>query len=708
MALSTRIAITVGDLLVQDRREFRFERRIADGRLQFEAVLDGERISMTDDEVARGVAAGHYRLISIRDPGRQPVIGQDFSAFPDQKKATARRRHAYLTGLRERGISSMTKQLVEPAISEIAASIRDKRPPGFSTVCKWQKMSGANLDIRCLVGRDYAKGRREWLDKAARYIMDATINKEFMTKQNLSISEVYRKIQGNIQKDNEALYKDSVIPYPSRATVYRAVAKLDRYDVEEARRGKRSADHLFNPVRQRKDPEFPLDLVEMDHTLLDLFVVDDEHMLPIGRPWLTLATDRCTRIPLGWYIGFEPPSVHSVMQCLRFAMLPKPDFNAIFSNDVIASWSDQLIDLVDGPRIINDFPCHGFPRELSLDRGMEFIGTDLADFCASQGISIQNAPRKSPEYKGAIERFFGTINLKLLHKIKGTTFSNIFERPEEYNPVNNAVIPFTMLQWLTCKFFIDEFAVDRHSGLGNIPIQAWIQKTNEFPIRCVHDITELDMLMGRVDYRTLQRTGIEFENLFYINDEVVSWLIDPKFIEQAPNRRVKLKYDPGDITTIRVLDPRTNRYLVVPVSDVAAEYAAGLSMWVHQRVVAKRNQDIESSRDVEGLIRARRQIETVLSSVWSGRQGKISARKKAARALGVGRAALGTTSTPMALSPLAESPAVETAKSSTRETPMDLLVMLRSRRGPTTIDASDDDDIYARMGATKPSAPKDK
>jgi putative transposase len=34
-----------------------------------------------------------------------------------------------------------------------------------------------------------------------------------------------------------------------------------------------------------------LDIVQIDHTKLDIIVVDREQRLPIGRPWITLAID---------------------------------------------------------------------------------------------------------------------------------------------------------------------------------------------------------------------------------------------------------------------------------------------------------------------------------------------------------------------------------------------------------------------------------
>ena len=40
--------------------------------------------------------------------------------------------------------------------------------------------------------------------------------------------------------------------------------------------------------------DVPLAVVQIDHTLLDIIVLDEEMRLPIGRPWLTLAIDVLT------------------------------------------------------------------------------------------------------------------------------------------------------------------------------------------------------------------------------------------------------------------------------------------------------------------------------------------------------------------------------------------------------------------------------
>lgn len=70
-------------------------------------------------------------------------------------------------------------------------------------------------------------------------------------------------------------------------------------------------------------PKHPLDEVEIDHTLCDLFVLDGLTGAALGRPTIAAGVDRCTAMPWGLHIGFDPPSVHTIMQCIRNGVFPK-------------------------------------------------------------------------------------------------------------------------------------------------------------------------------------------------------------------------------------------------------------------------------------------------------------------------------------------------------------------------------------------------
>lgn len=64
-----------------------------------------------------------------------------------------------------------------------------------------------------------------------------------------------------------------------------------------------------------------LERVEVDHTPLDVIVINERTGLADGRPTLTLLLCRHSRMVLGFSIGFEPPSELSVMRALRHADL---------------------------------------------------------------------------------------------------------------------------------------------------------------------------------------------------------------------------------------------------------------------------------------------------------------------------------------------------------------------------------------------------
>ena len=74
-----------------------------------------------------------------------------------------------------------------------------------------------------------------------------------------------------------------------------------------ARYGKRRAEMEFRVSATGPETSRALQRVSMDHTPGDLIVVDDNSMLPLGRPTITSALDEHTRSPMGFYTGFGRP-----------------------------------------------------------------------------------------------------------------------------------------------------------------------------------------------------------------------------------------------------------------------------------------------------------------------------------------------------------------------------------------------------------------
>ena len=134
-------------------------------------------------------------------------------------------------------------------------------------------------------------------------------------------------------------------------------------------------------------------------------MIDDRDNLPLGRLTLTHCLDTATRYPLGYYLGFEPPSYLTVMECLHHAIRPKDDVRKQYGTE-------------------HEWLAYGIPATLVIDNGKEFIGRDLEDACLLLGIVLQYTPVRTPQFKAGVERMFGSLNTMFFHALPGTTFSN--------------------------------------------------------------------------------------------------------------------------------------------------------------------------------------------------------------------------------------------------------------------------------------------
>ena len=719
----TRFAVEIGDRLARDGDTLRFEGRRGI-ELDFVSPRTGARLALTDIELAEGVASGALRLLRraatelrlAMDQGRSMVATPEFLALPEAKRSAARRRLAYLKGLAKRGVLDLSASTLKPALAEIAAELGDSRPPRHTTIWRWRRRTGEHPSASLLVDRDEAKGNRQSrLAPEVRDIIGAAIDTRYLKRERIPMTELLEHVEAHINLVNETRVEK--LRHPSYGVIRTAVRALSPRDVVEARHGGAAAALRFDPVRHQRAPEAPLDLVEIDHTKADMFVIDGATHLPIGRPWITLAMDRCTRMPFGIYIGFDPPSVHSVMQCLRNGMLPKTYVGSLAAET--------------GWKIKHAWPVCGRPRELSVDRGMEFVGGDLEDFGAAAGIDIRLSPRKKPWYKGAIERYIGTLNRHFLQRQRGSTFGSVLERGD-YDPAKNAVVSFDMLQVIVHRWLLDIYACGKHAGLGDVPMRAWDELTRRFPISPITDVADLDMLFGKVEQRRLDRAGILLDGIQYISDDVVAWLADPEFVRLSPRAAVKLRYDPADLGGIRVLDPCTGHYLPVPAGERDREYAEGLSIWQHKQVMRFRRERMGGAQDREGRSRARREIAELVDAAWADGKSSTRTRQRLARHLGVGRLAMAGDSTSTSpvkrSSPVnvltAENPAIEghdgeavpaqtlgavrAAERKTASTPGGKLLHRLSQESPPAHEGADDDeeDIYAELGIRGTGGPK--
>jgi transposase InsO family protein len=417
------------------------------------------------------------------------------------------------------------------------------------------------------------------------YRLDATLE-EFITQamhncasqgEIVTIDDVTNEVARLLKQRNQALPETDHLDPPHRSTISRRL--LDG-DVEAHRLA------LTDPEARRKSrqsgkipiPKVPLEEAEMDATRIDFIVLDDRDDLPLGRMHAMWCLDRATRYPLGFYLGFEPPSYYSVMACLFHTICPKEDIRKRYGTD-------------------HQWIAYGKMGKLIVDNAKYFIGNDLIDACRQLNIVLEFAPVRTPEFKALIERLFRTFNTMLFHQLPGTTFSNPQQRGA-YDSTAQACIYLSQVDQMVHTFIVDQYAERFHMGLRGIPARRWERALElgffpTFPESADH----LRILLSRVAERTVQHYGIDFLWLRY-NCEALG----PLRRRLKTGEKVRIKYHPGDLSAIHVWDPFQHCYLRVPALD--QDYTQHLSLWKH-KIIVRATLAEQKRVDRAGLGRAR-------------------------------------------------------------------------------------------------------
>lgn len=510
----------------------------------------------------------------------------------------------------------LTEYIIAPRIEEIWEETKKSaggpafaNPPFFTTVAAWIRLyRDAGNDIRALIDRHHEKGSRESkVDPIVDQVAEDLIDTRYLTLERRSIRDVHNDLRGHIAKLNLGRLPSEKLSLPGFAYLKRKIAEIPPYDRDVARYGKRVADLKFRAAGAGPIAETPLARVCIDHCRVDLMVVDEENGLPLGRPWLTLVLDECTRYVLGFYIGFEEPSIVSVARAVRHAIMPKADQLKAYS------------------KIVNDWDAWGVFGLLVADNGMELHAKAIEQAIGRFGMSLQFCPRRKPWYKGKIERFFGTLRTGLLDKIPGKTFWNIFERGD-YSPEKHAIVRLSTLREIVITWIVDVYHQEPHRGLGRLsPSHAWQDARQGLDRWLPASSLSIESAFSKGMRRCLTHKGIEYDCLLYNSAELRA------LREQHGNEiEVEVRVMDDDLGSVIVVAPDGKELVRVPALDQA--YAQGLTRWQH--AMCKRYQRRlldDEAREVSLLVARDRIRELIRRDMDLVKRGS---RKRQARFMG--------------------------------------------------------------------------
>lgn len=433
-----------------------------------------------------------------------------------------------------------------------------------TTLYRWARTYRVSGLLSSLLPRKPNGGRgKSRLEPTVEKIITQAIEEHYLTRQQRTIRSTALEVARRC--------REAGLSAPDTNTVRMRIRALPLRERLARRSHRKEAVDRFTPRPGTfHEAQRPLDIVQIDHTKLDIIVVDSQERLPIGRPWITLAIDVYSRMVVGLCISLDPPGAVSTGLCIAHAVLPKE------------TWLERR-------GVVGPWPCWGFPARIHLDNAKEFHGEMLRRACEQYGIKLDYRPVAQPHMGGHIERLLGTL-MRALHELPGATFSNPSQRGR-YDSEAAAVLTLSELEhWLT-EYVVCVYHAKRHRGIDTSPLQRWtagVFGDEEHPGRGVIN-RPTDEERIRLDFlpfveRTVQPTGVSIDGIPYYSDVLRRFV---GATEGARKRQFLFRRDPRDISVVYFWDPELQRYASIPYRNTTHP---PISVWELRELRRKLNE----------------------------------------------------------------------------------------------------------------------
>ncbi len=563
--LFTPPRIRPGDRLEIGATVYEFVRK-AEQRALLLREDTGAQVWIEGAELVAKFATGEAKM-AVPDwlpESRQKKWRGDFVSLPEPDKHRAYMRRDYVAAMQENALLGYPirveavitnvhqRRIAEP---ENAGEPRPSLAAVYIWKAVWEEPTGPKGIMR-LVFAESERGRRPMPKQFAELLRQAVIE-HYMTPE--------RRRPAATRDRFVALCRASGLPEVSihgQRTTRRAIQSLSPYAVARARHGLRAAELGYRAKGKLAATALPGEVYEVDAHKFDLMVVDSEYGLVLGRLWITVVIDRCTRMVVGFHIHLEPPCSLTVAAALR---------NAIATKEYVQrKWPD----------LTHPFVAWGMMTMVVLDNGLENKAVFLQEAADELGFTINYARSRTPEDKAYVERFFGTVEMQFVPMFPGITGRNPQDRGD-YDSEAMACVTLEDVDELFHRWVITVYNRSWHEGIRDVPERLWLERTAVWGVEPYSGIERLDVLLGNYAERIPSATGIHLLGLRY-NDFGENRPLEMIRSRQGAGRieKLRIRFDPSDLGFIWIQDPETKRYHVLECLD--RDYAKGLTLAQHR------------------------------------------------------------------------------------------------------------------------------
>lgn len=597
----------------------------------------GVKASMKHVDSNETAWLSNWHLAELSRAGRiRPLVGNEEArrnlpgaalAVKEEALKQAGMKIAYVEAarelMREKNGAGLTRSDMEALIADVAEKIGDPKPPCRASVYNWldKDRSGGNFDpLMNHVRKEGSGWWRKTLSSEVRELIASAISSALQVGGRMDLMKTL--VMRLVKPDGDYFHiREQVIDVDgglkiNETAIYRESKKMGPYVHDHLLHGRDYAERVHGSAIAQVRPSAPLVVVDVDHTTLDITVYDPELPIAYGRPDLLVFRDRYTGIVVGWSVSFGKPSWQTFLDGLQHMMFEK-DPNTI-----------------NGAR----YPYYGNPLQLGTDNAKHLVGINIQEAARQLGFAtVAYRPARGWE-KGALEHLFAILNIHVEHLLPGTTRGNPQERmklDEERRKVE-PVLTLPELQGFLEYYFVNILSKEPHKGLGELATikgvseDLWREAIRNAPVRPLIDRDIFTRLAGDVTHGTITNNGFQWDGLYYDCPAL-------QFVRSGGHSRgrghktgrrghkgtqYKASRNPKNLGKIWVVDPwgEKDRAIEVPIAGAQAEYATGLRLDQHKKIVAYRREQAKEAGRKLSLLDAKMELAGAIVALHQKRK----------------------------------------------------------------------------------------
>lgn len=563
------ITFARGLVLREGNRSMEFERQLDAGKIQFK-YLDNYEIrtfstgALYCQILSKDIQVVHQNGKKVNLPS-EVSVGDVAGTYPlklsEKQDSLIEYRMRYVRAAMRAHVSRGSRRMFAEVISSVAIIDADTSPPSIDTLMNWfRRYIDSGSSPYSLMDRRPLAHKPKRLTSFLEILLDECIAKYYLQLRGLSAKLTYEKYIQEVKAQERA--EGVKLASPSLRTCQRRILEIDPYVRDRARFGASYANNHWRFSLKGDQSTRVLQRVEIDHTWLDMWVLDPRSGVPIGRPWITVVLDRYSGYPLGIYISFYGPSVASVAHAIKNSIFPK--------DDLMGSY----------PEIATPWTAMGIAELYVVDNGLEFHSNAFKRMAWDLRADLLYNPVHQPWLKASIERAMMEFNRML--PLRGKVYApqkNVIPQ----NPKDSAAILFDDLCQGLFTWAAEVFPRRIHPKNLVRPIDLWEEGRQSCPLPMFPlGFENFDITAGISTSRTVDGDGVFFNYLRFNSYELQDYCrsAERKF-------RTEIRFNPDDLGRIHVLLPKTQQWMPVALQRPGEEYGRGLSLIQHEIIRAE-------------------------------------------------------------------------------------------------------------------------